>query len=197
MLACRGWCCNPSGTAEACRTSNSAPSVCKWCTCGRGWWYVSPLLCWLPYIPLFFLLSPFSMWMYYSLIWILCPVISLQLTQDWPDYSPRYSCLFVTDTVAAQHSGRLKKLLKSRQAKSIPVDRSHNSELWTGWGVAEKYKLKWIELLSLVASTSHHNGHGAQVLSLGSCKTSVPELYQVSLQWQSSIKRHTSPPLVW
>jgi glutaredoxin-related protein len=33
------------------------------------------------------------------------------------------------DTVAAQHSGRLKKLLKSRQAKSIPVDRSHDSEL--------------------------------------------------------------------
>jgi hypothetical protein len=32
--------------------------------------------------------------------------------------------------------------------------------------------------------------------SLGSSKTSVPESYQVSLQWQSSIKRHTSPPLV-
>ncbi len=144
MLACRGRCCNPSGTAEACRTPNSAPSVCKWCTCGRGWWYVSPLLCCLPYIPLFVLLSPFSMWVYYSVIWILCPVFSLRLTQDWPDYSPQYSCLFVTDTVAAQHSGRLKKLLKSRQAKSIPVDRSHDSELWTGWGVAEKYKLKWM-----------------------------------------------------
>lgn len=100
------------------------------------------------------------------------------------------------DTIAAHQSGRLKKLLKGVQAKTVPLDNS-KGELWTGQGIAAKQQLTDLTLSLWWSPMIVAMVMVLIFLAWVAARSRFLSQIRSRVNGRFSIKKHTSYPPVW